>query len=156
MTKGLIKAIVIGLIFCAACCLVSCAKDTILDFANAVISNIGDNVLTKGYDLQGRRKFGQDSYTGTYSGEYNNDTVREVLFGSTSIERRSGNKVQMHVNLAEDQGSGTLLLVRDGKDPEILLDGTGTLDTEIDVCPGSSYLIFESRDFSGTLNVSVE
>lgn len=156
MKRRFLKALVIGMIVCAACCLVSCSKDMILGIGNAVISSIGDDMLTKDYDLKGRREFGTDSYTGTYSGEYENDTVHELLFGNTSIERKSGNTVRIFAEITEDQGSGTLLIEKDGKAPEVLLDGAGTLDTELDVCPGSAYILFEAEDFTGTLNVSIE
>lgn len=154
--KGLTRAIGIGLIVCVACCIVGCAKDAVLGFANAVMTNIGDNVLTKGYNLAGRRMFDTDSYTGAYLAEYNDSTVREVLFGSTSIERARGNTVQLHAEITLTAGTATLLLERDGKDPEPILQGPGTLDIELDVCPGSAYIIFESVDFTGMLDISIE
>lgn len=154
--KGLSRAIGLGLIVCVAVCLVGCAKDAILGFTNAVMTNLGDNVLTRGYNLTGRRTFDSDSYTGAYLAEYSAKSVREILFGSTSIERDGGNTVVLKALLTKTSGAGRLLLERDGREPEVILEAPGTLEMELDVCPGSAYLIFEADDFSGMADITVD
>lgn len=153
---GLTKAIIIGFIVCAAVCLVSCTKDAVLGFANAVMTNVGDNRLTKGYDLLGKRKFGIDSYTGKYTAQIEDGTAREILFGSTSIERGGGNTVQVHAEMTGTDGDAVILLERDGEDPEPILTGNGTIDEEFDVSPGSAYFLFECQDYTGDVELTIE
>lgn len=154
--KGLSRAIGLGLIFCVVCCIAGCAKDAVLGFTNAVMSTLGENVLTKGYNLTGRRTFDTDSYTGAYLAEYSAKTVREILFGSTSLERSGGNSVVLRAALTNQYGSGRLLLERDGREPEPVLESAGTIEMEIDVSPGSAYLIFEADDFTGMLDITID
>lgn len=155
-TSRLMKAVIIGFLACAVLCMVSCTKDAILGFSNAVMTNVGSNRLTRGYDLQGKRKFGIDSYTGKYTAEFSGDTVREILFGSTSIERGGGNTVKLQAVLDGTDGDAAVLIERDGKDPEPILQGNGEVEQEIQVSPGSAYIIFECQDYTGDLKITID
>lgn len=156
MMKAFTRAVFLAMIVSVACCMIGCAKDAVVGFANAVMTNLGDNALTRGYNLTGRRVFDTDAYTGVYLAEYAGSTVRETLFGSTSLERQFGNTVLLSAHLTQKDGKGRLMLRRDGQEPEVLLDTTGCIETPIEVSPGSAYILFEGEDFSGVLDLTLE
>ena len=62
-------------------------KDKALDKYDKVINKLGDEALTKDNKLIGDREFGEDSYVGTYSAQYDNFTGDEIIFGGTGLNR---------------------------------------------------------------------
>ena len=54
------------------CLLLSgCSKEEVLEKYNAVVEKVGEVQLTNDINLQGKRDYGEDYYTGTYQAEYN-------------------------------------------------------------------------------------
>lgn len=56
---------------CFVCLLLSgCSKEEVLEKYNAVVEKVGEVQLTNDINLQGKRDYGEDYYTGTYQAEY--------------------------------------------------------------------------------------
>ena len=73
------------------CLLLSgCSKEEVLEKYNAVVEKVGEVQLTNDINLQGKRDYGEDYYTGTYQAEYKKFSDTEYLFGGTTIERAAG------------------------------------------------------------------
>lgn len=155
MTK-LTRAILFAAVVCLTMCMLGCARDTILGFANAVLTNLGDNCLTKSYELTGYRTFGDDTYTGSYTASYKDATVHETLFGNTSIMRKEGQKVRVTGTLDDITGNAALILKSGGEAPVTLVDGSGVFDIEVDILPGGQYIVFDGEKFTGDLQLNIE
>ena len=65
-------------------------KDNVLDGFNDLLLYFSDQALTEDKDLHGTRIAGEDSYTGTYTGDYEGFSGKEYLFGGTSLAREKG------------------------------------------------------------------
>lgn len=50
-------------------------------------------------DLQGDRTLGGDTYTGSYTTEYEDFIGEEYLFGGTGLDRKDGNEITVAFNL---------------------------------------------------------
>ena len=82
------------------CLLLSgCSKEEVLEKYNAVVEKVGEVQLTNDINLQGKRDYGEDYYTGTYQAEYKKFSDTEYLFGGTTIERAAGKQVELFCNL---------------------------------------------------------
>lgn len=139
---------------CAAELLSACSKDGLLDMYNRSLQAGGRNVLTR--NLQGERQEGNDSYTGTYTADLKDATVREYLFGGTSIEREDGYHFTVEADFHPTQGSAALVLEEGSEEPQTLFDGTGHFETELDLGPGSAYFVLDAADCTGSVSVSVD
>lgn len=71
---------------------------------NAVVEKVGEVQLTNDINLQGKRDYGEDYYTGTYQAEYKKFSDTEYLFGGTTIERAAGKQVELFCNLEITKG----------------------------------------------------
>lgn len=143
------------MIICMTLCFAACTKDAILGCANAIMLGIGDDVLTKDNKLTGERTFGVDAYTGTYTASYEDATVKETLFGNTSIERAAGKQVHLRATITTQSGSASLLLLSGTEEPKVLLED-GSLEMDLEIEPTSQYILFETKDFTGTLDMSIQ
>ena len=132
-----------------------CTKNAALGLYNSVLMNIGDKTLTDSSRLAGRREFGSDTYVGTYSADVEDASFEEYLFGNTSIEREGGYKLSICADFALTAGSCTLLLERDGTDPEVLFEGSGTFAGEVEFGPGSAYFLLRADGATGTIDVEI-
>ena len=87
------------------CLLLSgCSKEEVLEKYNAVVEKVGEVQLTNDINLQGKRDYGEDYYTGTYQAEYKKFSDTEYLFGGTTIERAAGKQVELFCNLEITKG----------------------------------------------------
>lgn len=153
--KHLFRTILTGAVICITMCLAACTKDAILGCANAVMLGVGGDVLTKESDLTGERTFGVDSYTGAYTASYEDATLKETLFGNTSIERSAGKEVHLRATITTQSGSASLLLLSGTEEPRVLLED-GKLEMDLEIKPSSQYIMFETKDFTGTLDITIE
>lgn len=46
---------------------------------NAVVEKVGEVQLTNDINLQGKRDYGEDYYTGTYQAEYKNFLIQNIF-----------------------------------------------------------------------------
>ncbi|WP_190259168.1 hypothetical protein [Pelotomaculum schinkii] len=59
--------------------LTGCSKDEILGAYNHAVQAAGDAQLTGNWSLEGKRKYGVDHYTGTYTADYENFSGTEYM-----------------------------------------------------------------------------
>lgn len=111
------KFLALCLVLCCLFSMSACSKDEIVERYNEALQAVGDNNLTSDRKLQGDREFGEDSYVGTYQSEYDDFSGKEIIFGGTSLERDSGNEVNISCNLNIEDGSIQLLLQTGDNDP---------------------------------------
>lgn len=138
-----------------ACGLVSaCSKDAVISVYNRVLLAAGDNILTK--DLHGERRFGVDTYTGTYEASLENASFRERLFGNTSVERTDGYHFMITADFDAEEGSASLELQRDDEAPETLFSGSGHFEAEVELGPGSGYFLLDTTAYTGDIYLSIK
>ena len=126
------------------CLLLSgCSKEEVLEKYNAVVEKVGEVQLTNDINLQGKRDYGEDYYTGTYQAEYKKFSDTEYLFGGTTIERAAGKQVE-------------LFIISGSNEPKTLIKTTGTYENTITLPDGSNYIGIVGNDFSGTVKIEVK
>lgn len=143
-------------IFSFAVCgfLSGCSKDVLLGAYNRALQVAGEQVLTA--DPHGERRFGTDSYAGTYKVTLENATIRERLFGNTSVERSDGYHFEIRADFDAESGIAALELQHGSDDPEILFSGTGRFEKEVDLGPGSDYFILDTDEYTGEISLSIK
>lgn len=155
MIRRLILLIFLCLVCFTACSLISaCSKDALIGVYNRVLLAAGDNVLTR--DLHGERLFGVDTYAGTYTVSLENGTIRERLFGNTSVERTDGYSFIITADFDAQEGTAALELQQGSDDPEVLFEGTGHFETEVELGPGSAYFILDTTAYTGDIQLSIK
>lgn len=143
-----------ALALCLVFALAGCNKDSILNGFNDLLHHASRYALTDEKDLTGERTEGVDTYTGSYTAEYNGFSGTEYLFGGTGLEREKGNELTVTYELTVDSGSAELYW-RD-KDNRYTLAGTeGNGSNSLTLTAGDNYLVFEGEDFQGTLYITV-
>ncbi len=150
------KLIAICLMLCCLLSMSACSKDEIVEQYNEALQAIGDNNLTSDKELQGERESGEDSYVGTYQAEYDDFTGKEIIFGGTSLERDSGNKINISCNLNIEKGTIQLLLQTGDNAPQVLCDSSGEYSETIELPSASNYIIVQSENFTGSIKLTVE
>lgn len=152
-----ILAVVLVVLLCAATLgMTGCSKDGVLGLLNQVMQNLGDNCLSKSYDLEGKRTFYEDSYTGTYEADYHGFTGRETLFGNTGIFRNAGDEIEVKCSMAAESGSARLYYKSGDEGTVVLVDTEGAFDKTIDLPPGSNYIGVVCDHFTGSLELEIK
>lgn len=130
-------------------------KDTIINDFNDMLQHFSEYALTKDRDLIGYKTKGEDTYTGSYTAEYDGFNGKEYLFGGTGLERDNGNDLTITYKLQVTSGSAKLFWL--DKDDESIITEADSADTDsITLNEGDHYLVFEGENFSGALRVTVE
>lgn len=131
-------------------------KEAILGALNALNEAGGETALTSDTFLKGKRTKGTDSYTGTYSADYNKYSGTEVVFGGTTIERDEGNALEVSCSLKVEEGKAIIFLKSGSSDPVVLLETINEYTGSIDVGNGSNYIGVWGDDFIGSVGISIE
>ena len=150
------KVIALCLILCCMFSLCACSKDEIVEQYNEALQAVGDNNLTNNKDLQVTRQLGEDSYVGTYQADYDDFTGKEIVFGGTSLERDAGNEINISCDLQITDGTVKLLLQTGDSDPQILSNEDGSYSDTIELPAASNYIVIESENFTGTVNLTIK
>lgn len=143
----------------ALCCFISmtgCSKEEIVEHYNQALQVAGDSGLTKDKELQGKRKFGTDSYVGTYEADYDSFSGEEVLFGGTALERDTGNEIEISCDTNITDGTLKLILKTGSDDPQILFDTLQSYSETIELPSASNYIVVETENFTGSLNLKIQ
>jgi hypothetical protein len=130
-------------------------KNAALRLYNDAISYFGEKPLTADDMLTGKRAFGEDSYVGVYSADYEGFEKTEYLFGGTCVERKGGGKVDIICDMTAKKGEGELLLVCGNGGPKVLAAADGRYAQTFCIQEKSWYVGFRGRDFTGTLKLFV-
>lgn len=125
--------------------------DEVVDAFNEGVARIGSLILATPEQLDGSLTRSVDGYTGTYKEECHDTSGTCVLFGGTELEKR---RISVQYSLGE--GSGSVRLILQGLGSETVVARAGDSgEQEFDLEPGSNYLLLETHDYTGTINVEV-
>lgn len=144
------------LVFTVSVLLTGCSKETFLDQYNHALQSAGDVVLTDRFSLNGKRVYGDDHYTGSYTADYKNFLNTEYLFGGTAIEREKGRDITVSCDLEVISGTAQVFWLFGSDDPVILLDAEGSHTETITLPAGGNYIGITGKDFTGHLELTVE
>lgn len=151
------KVIVILASFIVVFSMVGCAdfeKDIVLDKYDKVINKLGNESLNKDKNLIGDREFGNDSYVGTYSTQYDSFTGNETIFGGTGLER-ANKEFTLQYKVEVKEGSFKLVLIT-GADEEVIVEATEEGTYRYDFNQSDLYIKIVGNDFSGDLEIEIK
>lgn len=149
--KALLAAV---LVLCMAFALAGCSKDSILDGFNDLLHHVSQYALTNEKDLQGKKTEGEDTYTGSYTAEYDNFSGTEYLFGGTGLERENGNELTVTYELTVESGSAELYW-REGEERHLIADTSQSDTYSITLSSQDNYIVIFGENFQGTVDISV-
>lgn len=112
--------------------------------------------LTGSFSLTGKRTYGDDHYTGSYTADYKDFSKTEYLFGGTSIEREKGNDIAVSCDLEVTSGTAQVFWLFGSDDPVILLDTEGSHTETLTLPAGGNYIGITGKDFTGHLELTIE
>ena len=134
----------------------ACSKSQVLEDFDNVLQAVGSAVLTDSGDLQGRRRFGADSYVGSYEAGYESFSGWEVLFGGTGLGRELGNEIRISGTLRTKGGTLRLMLQSGADEPVVLCDAAGPFSATVELPPASNYIFVTAEGFTGSLDLTIE
>ena len=126
----------------------------VYEHLNDAFEHLGALSLMNSYSLAGKREFGEDDYTGSYTAAYRGLSKRETLFGGTTLDTMDGRTLVIRCKTERESGTLKLLLVG-GAEDTVLFDGEGAFETELQPQPGSWYIVLETEDFTGSVTLTV-
>ena len=152
----ILTAILLSL--CLAFAITGCSgdnmKDNVINGFNDMLQHFSKYALTDEKDLQGDKTKGEDTYTGSYTADYEDFNDKEYIFG-TALERDKGNGLTVTYELTVN--SGTVRLYWLDKDTENIIAEANHTDTYfVTLNEGDNYLVLEGNNFCGSLEVAVE
>ena len=128
--------------------------ETMQEFLDGVVENIGDNQITDDDDLIGARLLvDDDSYAGEYSAECNHMTGRDVVFGGASIHNRD---LFLSGHIETESGNATVRIRMNSEVVELEPDADGHFETTLKLDNGGNYIMMIYEDFSGMLKMTCE
>lgn len=128
--------------------------ETMQEFLDGVVENIGDSQITDDDDLIGERLLiDNDSYAGEYSAECNHMTGRDVVFGGASIHNRD---LFLSGHIETDSGNATVRIRMNSEVIELEPDADGYFETTLKLDNGGNYIMVIYEDFSGMLKMTCE
>lgn len=120
-----------------------------------MLQHFSKYALTDEKDLQGDKTKGEDTYTGSYTADYEDFNDKEYIFGGTALERDKGSELTVTYELTVDSGTAKLYWLDKGEEKMIAdTSKNGTYSVTLD--EGDNYLTLEGNDFCGSLQVVVE
>ena len=130
-------------------------KDSVINGFNDMLQHFSKYALTDEKDLQGDKTKGEDTYTGSYTADYEDFNDKEYIFGGTTLERDKGSELTVTYELTVDSGTAKLYWLDKGEEKMIAdTSKNGTYSVTLD--EGDNYLTLEGNDFCGSLQVVVE
>ena len=83
-------------------------KDSVINGFNDMLQHFSKYALTDEKDLQGDKTKGEDTYTGSYTADYEDFNDKEYIFGGTALERDKGSELTVTYELTVDSGTARL------------------------------------------------
>lgn len=150
------------LILCLTVCLAGChsnhdknnLKDNLIDGWNNWLQSFSRHALTKDKYLQGEKSEGVDAYTGTYTATYDKFNGKELIFGGTALERKSGNHLKVTYTLMIEEGTAELYWIA-GSDEYTIAHDSAEDTKEYTISPGDNYIVLKGENFTGSLSLTV-
>lgn len=161
---GFFKMIFIGIMCFIAFIVIVCMsifangdspKDKIINTYDSIIQSFDNAGLTNNKNLKGKRDFGIDKYVGTYTAEYNNDTVEETIFGGTALHRKNGDHLKITIKVQKQSGN-IKVISKLGNNEITLIEDTGEYEDTIYIDGMSYYLTIKLDNFTGSIDVISE
>ena len=143
------------LVFTITGCSGNNVKDNVINGFNDMLQHFSKYALTDENDLQGDKTKGEDTYTGSYTADYEDFNGEEYIFGGTALERDKGSDLTVTYELTVDSGT-VKLYWRDKEEEKIIADASDTGTYSVTLEEGDNYLTLEGDDFCGSLRVTVE
>ena len=131
-------------------------KNALLDAYDSLVDAAGSWALTPEGSLQGERVPGEDDYTGIYAADYEDFSGTELLFGGTTLDRESGDTVEVTCSLAIEEGEAAVFLRSGSEGPVILLSESGDYSGTIEVGGGSVYLDVWAEGVTGSVSIQLQ
>ena len=131
-------------------------KDALVGAYGSLMDAAGSWALTPDRSLQGERVRGEDDYTGTYEAGYEGFSGTELLFGGTTLDRATGNTVEISCALDIEEGEAAVFLCSGSEEPVILLSGSGDYASAIEVGGGSTYIGIWGERTSGSVSIQID
>ena len=131
-------------------------KDALVGAYGSLMDAAGSWALTPDRSLQGERVRGEDDYTGTYEAGYEGFSGTELLFGGTTLDRATGNTVELSCSLDIEEGEAAVFLCSGAEDPVILLSGSGDYSSTIEVGGGSTYIGVWGEGATGSVSIQID
>ena len=150
--KALLAAM---LALCLTFALAGCSKDTILDGYNDFLHQASKYALTNEKDLQGEKVEGADTYTGSYTAEYDGFSGTEYLFGGTGLEREIGNELTVTYEMTVKSGFAELYWI-EGMEEHLITDTSGNDIYTISLSSQDNYIAVKGKSLQGSLSLTVE
>lgn len=151
--KKRIVSIVVGTILLMSL-LAGCTQRQALDAFNTGIEFIGNAPLVFAQKLVGTRVYGEDYYTGTYDGAYDDFSGTECLFGGTSLI--SHDDVTITCTISAKSGSAQLSFNSLDHDPEVLCEEGKSCEVTVKLPAGSNYINFVTESFTGSIDLTLK
>lgn len=136
-----------------ACNLSAEEPEGILNRLDGIVGQIGNSQITSDDALKGIRNNTEDSYTGEYISECNNETGRDVVFGGGSIENRC---VRIHGHISLKSGKATVRIRMNSVVNELETDKNGYFETVLNMSSGGNYIMVDYKNFSGSVRLISE
>ena len=130
-------------------------KDNVINGFNDMLQNFSKYALTDEKDLQGDKMKGEDTYTGSYTADYQSFHGKEYIFGGTALERDKGSHLTVTYQLTVVSGT-VRFYWRDKEGENIIADTSDTGTYSVTLEEGDNYLTLEGDDFCGSLQVTVD
>ena len=128
--------------------------ETMQEFLDGIVENIGDNQITDDDDLIGARLLvDDDSYVGEYTAECSHMTGRDVVFGGASIHNRA---LFLSGHIDAESGKATVRIRMNSEVIELEPDADGYFETTLKLDNGGNYIMVIYEDFSGMLKMTCE
>lgn len=128
--------------------------ETMQEFLDGVVENIGDNQITDDDDLiDARLLVDDDSYVGEYTAECSHMTGRDVVFGGASIHNRA---LFLSSHIDAESGKATVRIRMNSEVIELEPDADGYFETTLKLDNGGNYIMVIYEDFSGMLKMTCE
>lgn len=131
-------------------------KDALVGAYGSLMDAAGSWALTPDRSLQGERVRGEDDYTGTYEAGYEGFSGTELLFGGTTLDRATGDTVEVTCSLAVEEGEAAIFLCSGSEEPVLLLSESGDYSGTIEVGSGSVYLGVWGEGVTGSVSIQIE
>ena len=143
------------LLVCVLFCLTGCRlnymePEEVDAYLDGVAEKIGDSQITEDDELIGQRDLSDDSYCGSYIADCNNQTGRDVIFGSASTEERT---LYVSGTVQTDSGSATVRIRLNDEVIELTPDENGDFETELSLESGGNYMMVLYEDFTGLVEL---
>ena len=115
--------IAVLLSLCLAFAVTGCSgdnlKDSVINGFNDMLQHFSKYALTDEKDLQGDKTKGEDTYTGSYTADYEDFNDKEYIFGGTALERDKGSELTVTYELTVDSGTARLYWLDKGEEKVI-------------------------------------